>query len=202
VTSFGLFFPGFRSNWTYKLTSTLCGSGDLLKVNALPHMGFYETPHRRLRIIRACGNFVLAGVIAALPIFVSVDTLGHAFCFAVVTIFTLIGAVNLRLSQRTASDATVTLIPDRAPILEQVRYFRRYLWLSALSFPLMTIWIAHDLHQLEIGAMKEVRIMAPVGFLYEHFGYWTAVLYVPVLGLLCCAFFMLRLRKLSRQDPT
>ena len=145
---------------------------------------------------------MLAGAIAVLAILGDLDDLGRVFCLAAITILSLAGVVFLWLSRRTPADATVTPIPAHPRCREQVRYYRSSLWGSAFAFPILTIWIAYDLHQLEIGAVKEARVVVPVNLIYEHFGYWAAVLSTPVVGAICCAVMLFKLRKLSAQDPS
>jgi len=165
-------------------------------------MSFYDTPVRRLEIVRACKSFVVAGALVFLSLLIRLDELGRILCFVLVTTFVPSGAFQLWSARQTSSDAAVTLFPHRAPVPEQVRFCRPSLWLSAFVFPVLAIWVAYDLHQLETGAVDHVRLVAPLGFVYEHFGYWTAVLAMPVLGLLCCAVFGLGLRKLINQKST
>jgi hypothetical protein len=160
-------------------------------------MSFYETPLRRLRIVRACGLLLVALVIGMLPFVLDLDRegtigsyVGGGFCM-------LLGLLNLWLARRTGSDDIVTEIPERAPVPAQIRYFRQGFWLSAISFPVMTIWVAYDLHQLESGAVKDVRIWAPLVPIYEHLGYWPTVLSLLSLGLVCCVFLAFKIRKLT-----
>jgi hypothetical protein len=94
------------------------------------------------------------------------------------------------------------VIVDRAANPEQARHFRRMLWLSAVAFPVMTAWIAYDLQQLENDIVSEVTIWAPVAAVYDHFGYWPAVLVTPLVGILCCTVFLFKLTKLTAQDDS
>ena len=165
-------------------------------------MRFYETPVRRLCIVRACGLLVLALGIAAFSFAPDVDAQGRIFCYAAVGLCVLMGLFNLWRARRSAPGATVTPIPDRAPIPVQIYYFRRMLLLSAIAFPIMTIWVAYDLHQLESRAVERVTIWAPLVPIYEHFGYWPTVISLPVLGIVCCGAFIYKLRKLRTHDST
>jgi hypothetical protein len=99
-------------------------------------MSFYETPVRRLCIIRACGLFVLALAIGAFSFAPDVDAEGRIFCYAGAGLCALMGLFNLWRARRSDPDATVTSIPDRAPIPAQISYFRRMLLLSAIAFPI------------------------------------------------------------------
>jgi hypothetical protein len=158
-------------------------------------MSFYETPVRRFCIVRACGLFVLALGIGAFSFAPDVDSQGRIFCYAVAGLCVLMGLFNLRQARQSPPDATITTIPDRAPIPTQIHYFRRMLWLSAIAFPALTAWVAYDLQQLESGATVHARIWAPLAPIYEHFGYWPTVIALPLLGIVCCTVFTFKLRK-------
>jgi hypothetical protein len=163
-------------------------------------MSFFETPERRLYIVRACGLFVLALAIGALSLAPNVDEQGRVFCYALSGLCGLMGLFSLWRARRSSPKATVTLIPERAPIRDQVRQVRRMLWLSVVAFPVMTAWIAYDLHRLESGTVRSVSIWAPLIPVYEHLGYWPTVLSLPVLGTICCAVFIYKLRRITRHD--
>jgi hypothetical protein len=165
-------------------------------------MSFYETPLRRLRIVRACGLFLVALVIGMLPFILELDRKGIIGCYAGGGFCMLLGILNLWLARRTSSDEIVTDIPERAPVPAQIRYYRTVFWLSLVSFPVMTIWVAYDLHQLESGAAENARIWAPLVPIYEHFGYWPTVLSLLLLGLGCCVLLAFKIRKLTARGTT
>jgi hypothetical protein len=165
-------------------------------------MSFYETPVRRLCIVRAICFFVLALGIGAFSFAPAVDAEGRIFCYAGAGLCALIGLFNLWRARRSDPDAAVTPIPDRAPIPIQISYFRRMLLVSVIAFPILTVWVAYDLRQLETGAVERVTIWAPLVPIYEHFGYWPTVISLPVLGIVCCAVFIYKLRKLTSHDST
>lgn len=160
-------------------------------------MSFYETPLRRLRIVRACGLLIVALVIGLLPFVLDLDEEGVIFCYAGGGFCMLLGMLNLWLARRASPDETVTEIPERAPVPAQIRYYRRAFWLSAITFPVMTIWVAYDLHQLESGAAKNVRIWAPLVPIYEHLGYWPTVLSLLLFGVGCCVILAFKIRRLT-----
>jgi hypothetical protein len=163
-------------------------------------MRFFITPVRRLCLVRACSFFVLAlglGVFSFAP---EVDEFGRNFCYAGAGVCVLVTLFNLWKARRTPAEATITTVPDLAPVPEQIQFFRRMLWSSAIAFPVLTVWVAYELHQLESGAEKEVTIFAPLVPVYEHFGYWPAVILSPILGAVCCAVFIHKLRQLANRD--
>jgi hypothetical protein len=112
------------------------------------------------------------------------------------------GIFNLWQARRVSPLDTVTRIPDLAPVSEQARYYRRMLWLTAVAFPPMTVWMAYDLRRLESGAAEHLSISAPIAVVYEHFGFWPAVLVLPGLGILCFLVCVRKLRKLRSREST
>ena len=56
--------------------------------------------------------------------------------------------------------------------------------ISALLLFGLGAWFYSDLVKLETGKVESVRLWAPVVYLYEHFGFYTAVSIVPVIGLI------------------
>jgi hypothetical protein len=160
-------------------------------------MSFFETPTRRLHVVRAFGSLVLAIAIGALSLMPDVDYFGRIFCLSLAAFCALMVALNLWRARRAPSLATVTPIPDRAPILAQVRLFRQMLWISIIAFPVMTAWVAYDLKQLEVGNAKHAEIWAPLVPIYHYLGYWPTVGSLAGLGVACCAVFVYKIRKLT-----
>src|SRR5262245_40389052 len=103
-------------------------------------MNFFETPLRRLRIVRACGFLILALVIGLLPFVMEVDKEGALFGYAGAGFCVLLGMLNFWLARRTSPDEIVTKIPERMPVPVRLNYYRRMGWLSAFLFPTLTIW--------------------------------------------------------------
>jgi len=165
-------------------------------------MGFYETPVRRLCIVRACGLFVVGTAIGVFSFFEKGETLGRVFCYAGVAFCGLLGLLNLWWARRARPSATVTVISDRASTCAQIRLCQRMLWLSLIAFPVMAIWVVYDLHQLESGVVNSVQIWAPLVPIYTYLGYWPTVLTLPLLGIICCVIFAIKLRKLDRRAST
>ena len=163
-------------------------------------MSFYETPVRRLSIVRACGCFVLSVVLVVLPFVIAADSFGCVFLFALAGFCLILGVLNLRQAQRTSPLDIFTVIPDHAPKSEQVRHFRRVLWLSIVAYPILTMWTVHDLNRLESGPAENVWILGPIAAVYEWFGYWPAVMAVPALGLFCICVMIHRLRALRHNE--
>ena len=158
---------------------------------------------RRFYVKVAIGLFIGAAILLDLGFFprqavhplLAIYILGAGYCVVWAGLY-------LRRAYRAAPEARVALPMDGAPVSSQIAVNRRLLWISAVAFPVLTAWTAYDLHQLDVGAAKEVRVFLPVAPLYHHVGFWPAVCFVPALGIFCCAVFVIRIRRLKATgDP-
>lgn len=165
-------------------------------------MSFYKTPVRRLCVVRACGFFVIALVLGGIPFVNETDSEGRIISFTFAGFCILMGIFNLWRSRRASPSDTVTKIPELTLVPDQARYFRRMFWLSIVVFPAMTVWVAYDLHRLESGVVERIRIWWPASLVYDHFGFWPAVLLLPVIGLICTFVFIYKLRKINASIST
>jgi hypothetical protein len=148
-------------------------------------MSFYITPVRRLCIVRACGLFVLAIVVALFPIVFKgqVDSAGRVGGYCAAGLLALGGLLNLWWARRAPPDAAVTPIFQLTPLREQIRVVQRAFWLSVTIVPLGIIWWIYDLWQLESGAAQRVSVWAPVAMIYEYLGFWPSVASMLFLGI-------------------
>jgi hypothetical protein len=103
-----------------------------------------------------------------------VGLLGAAF-------FVLGGFLVWRHSKQ---DATAPMTLEDYALSEQPRQLRRYMWITGAGTALLGGWIAYQLMQLESGTVRSVRVWFAVADIYESFGFWPAVLFVPALGAL------------------
>jgi hypothetical protein len=160
-------------------------------------MGFYETPLRRLRLVRAGSLFVLAVAFALIPSWAALDAAGVALSYAAAGGCFLAALFCVWWSRRTPDDSVVYAVPGRAPPAVQIRFYRQMLWTSVAAFPLLAAIVACELHDLESGAKDRARIWEPLVPIYERLGFWPAVLAPVLLGAACCAVFAVKLRKLT-----
>lgn len=112
-------------------------------------------------------------------------------------VFVLFGMLLLWQAWQAARHPKPPPLPmGQRPIAEQVRTEWARFWCSLVIFPAVSVSVAHDLHRLESKAVKEVHTWAPIAMLYELFGYWPAVLLLPVLGLAVALAILRKIRKL------
>lgn len=48
----------------------------------------------------------------------------------------------------------------------------------------LAVWVYHDLAAVDSGAVESVSVWWPVALLYEHVGFWPAVLLLPIASFL------------------
>ena len=88
--------------------------------------------------------------------------------------------------------------PKDATPKEQIAFYSRFILISIIAFSLLTFIIYTDLNNLQSGTVKSAMIWAPVAFLYNQFGYLTALLSVPILGLLSIFGFGKKIYKINK----
>jgi hypothetical protein len=166
-------------------------------------MSVLDKPDRKELIFRACGWFVLAGAMGVFLLVISSNPLiprlfeKQIAANAFIVLSVLMGAWNVWFARRTPAEATTAAwFADRGRVRGQLSVMRWLIWLFAVGLPLVGIWIAFDLDELERGYVHHVQIVEPVGFLYEHLGHWPAVLFLPVLSLIGSAVLLRKLRSL------
>lgn len=77
---------------------------------------------------------------------------------------------------------------------EQIKYYKRCIYLGLVSFSLLTLATTISLNDLVSGNKERVELFAPVSFVYKQFGYDSAVLSVPILGVIV---ILLLVRKIN-----
>jgi hypothetical protein len=121
-------------------------------------------------------------------------------------ILSLLGVVGLgygafALRRHMQQDPT-TPIPtvDDLPPAEGARQTRIAIWVLAIIFILGSGFMVYQLVQVEFGRQR-ATVWAPVAMMYDFFGFWPAVLFVPVLGLLIL-FALARKLRTIREGQT
>ncbi|HEY7549028.1 MAG TPA: hypothetical protein VH913_05860 [Hyphomicrobiaceae bacterium] len=86
---------------------------------------------------------------------------------------------------------------DDLPPAEGARQTRRAMWIIAVIAVLGTAFMAYQLVQVEFGTERSVTVWGPVAMMYEVFGFWPAVLFVPVLGIVILFSMARKLRAIK-----
>jgi hypothetical protein len=138
----------------------------------------------------------LAAVFAGMVVFMDTDRQGTIFLSALAALAGSIGGFRLWRAGRLHPESVVYGRVDAGPPDVQLSYLRRMLPLGTLAFLGLSIWTAYYLHELETGAVESVEVIWPVGPIHAAWGYWPAVLALPVTGVLCLGLLWRRRRRL------
>ncbi|MFM2266747.1 MAG: hypothetical protein RL757_187 [Bacteroidota bacterium] len=128
-----------------------------------------------------------------------IDTFGLLFGVCLLAFFAYKSYTCFRDLKTVRQEDMVFAPPTDATAEEQISYFKRTLMLSAIVFPILSIWIWFDLNSLESNEVESVRIWEPVAFLYNIGGYWLAVLSTPVLSLFVMGSLFKKVADLKRE---
>jgi len=161
-------------------------------------MGFYETPVRRLWLVRAGGLLALMIAFALIPTLVPLDTTGGFVPYGFAVGCAAAALYCVRRSRRTPKGEVVHAMPAAATPAERRRMYRGLLWVSFLCFPLLSGLTAMELIPLESGETHEATLWNLLIPIYRLLGFWPTVLAPLILGIACGAIFAWKLRALSR----
>ena len=153
---------------------------------------FPRTPVRRLRVVRACGLFVLAIGIGCLPLLTKLDEMGRAIWIAMVGGCIAAGLANFWLARRTPPNETVTHHAFVTATRGAASPFSASCCGGFRGDCLSVPFFRHCLRVAPArlgrnGAGVRIWWNFPYAFIYKHFGYWPTVISLPVLGVCCCA---------------
>jgi hypothetical protein len=111
------------------------------------------------------------------------------------------GTFSLWRHSRLDPTAPVHTIDD-LPLDQRVRTLRRMILIVPIAFTPLAAFVGYEVAQVEYGWAKSVRVWAPVALLYNNFGFWPAVLFVPAAGLLLIMSLAWKLRTIRETNPT
>jgi hypothetical protein len=147
------------------------------------------------RLVYICvsvGMFIIAGGALWLRFNTSGNPQGQ---IVMAVMFSMAGIFYAWRVYKTPRDMRIPSVQD-LPIQDQTIFFKRAILVIALLFPVAAAVIAYGLHQLESGII-DVPLPGQIVVLYENFGYWPAVLALPLFGLFVCVASAAQLKKLK-----
>lgn len=160
-----------------------------------------QISERRYALILASYSLAVAVLVGLLPFLLTVDAQGRRISIGLAAFFGLIAAWRFFVAFRSSPTEPQFQGVQNAPPELQVAYYRRMIWVTALAFPALTALTAWQLSKLESGTTKNVRIWAPLAFLYDHVGFAPTVAAIPALGLVCVWVFVHKLRQQRKGPP-
>jgi hypothetical protein len=142
--------------------------------------------------LRAGLYALLALFFLSMPLWAEIGEggLGYPFVFALAALFGYLSFRQYKQIKSTKEEDRAYAPATNATAAQQIKFYKTYMALGLVAFPLLTLIVVSDLNDLESRSVESVSIWAPVAFLYGHFGYWPAVLSVPLLGIVVLFLFL------------
>jgi len=106
------------------------------------------------------------------------------------------GGFTLRRQLQQDPTRPVATIDDLPPA-DFARQTRTAMSIIAGCTILLSAFAAYELAQLEFGFTHTATVWGPVALIYELFGFWPAVLFIPVAGSLVLMVLARRLRSVK-----
>jgi hypothetical protein len=138
----------------------------------------------------ACAVFIIS-----IPLWAEIeeDALGLPFAILMSAICAFISYRHYRRAKLAREEDRAYAPASDAGISEQIKYYKRTLYIALIAFPVLTFIIIMQLNSLESGSVESLILIEPVAYLYTQFGYWTAIMAIPVSG---CIVALLLFRKI------
>ena len=150
---------------------------------------------RTVASIRAAVYLGLAALCVALVALGYADADGRWFAGGLATLFGVLGLLALRRARAASPVRPAFPDPSRLPAPAASAILRRNLLLLSVALPLLSAMSAWELNGLAHGA-SDAMLWAPVGLVYDHFGYWPAVLFPLTLWLVAAVILGWKIVKL------
>ena len=148
------------------------------------------------------GHIIIGLFMLLLPVFASADEFGRWFSLCGGSAFLVLGvwrivAVSRDKKRLTAEDVEAyTRDISALPIEQRKRIIFIAIPVLALSISLLEAMIVYDLTVAE--STGHGSTWAPIDLVYNLFGFWPAVLILPMLLIALTAFVLVNLKRTSR----
>ena len=109
------------------------------------------------------------------------------------------GAFSLRRHWQQDPATPIQTVDDLPPA-QGARQTRRIMWLIGTVSVLGSAFMAYQLAQVEFGLARRATVWAPVAFVYDFFGFWPAILLLPVLGFVIIVALARKLRTIQESQ--
>ena len=153
---------------------------------------------RRYLLFHAWAYTGIAMFIALLPLATRVDTLGYCFAFGFSVLLAFKAYKSFKALKEVKDEERVYTPDENATTPEKISFYKRFMRLSAIAFPVLTVITGLELSGLSSDSTR-ASVWAPVAWVYNMFGYWPAMLFVPLLGAFCIIGFMIKIAKLKKE---
>ena len=141
---------------------------------------------KHYHILQACLYGIGALFFISFPLWIEVDDpeFGYPFICIMAAVFAYLSFRNFKQINESREEDQVYRPNTDDSIEEQIAFYKKYIigWVVGIS--LLSIITILDLNDLVSGKEKSVRLLQPAAFVYEQFGYWPALLALPVIGVI------------------
>lgn len=150
---------------------------------------------KNYHLLKAWLYAISALFILSLPLWIEIGNNGGGYPLLIIlcAFFGYMSFKHFKYAKTSREEDRAYAPPADANTQEQISFYRRYLYISLIAFPVLSLIVISDLNDLEKANGVSIRVWAPVAFLYEQYGYWPAVVFVPALW---CVVILLFIKKI------
>jgi hypothetical protein len=150
-------------------------------------------------LLKARFNVLLVLFFLSTPFWLKIGEggLGYPFAYLMAAVCGFMSYRQFKQADAVKDEEMAYAPPVNASTKQQITFYKRYMLIGLIAYIVLTIIIVPDLNDLETHNVESVHLWAPVAFLYNHFGYWPAVLFVPVLGLIITLLFIRKIKQVK-----
>ncbi|PXY42282.1 hypothetical protein DMB65_03375 [Flavobacterium cheongpyeongense] len=149
---------------------------------------------RRYLLIRGWSYNIAIFALLIIFAFQEIDQFGLVFGLALLLLLSYKSYLCFRELKITREEDRVFAPSTDASTTEKISYYKKILLIGIPAFFILSVWTYIDLKSLEKGTVEYMSVWAPIFFLYNLGGFWTAVLATPLLG---CTTLILLLKKIN-----
>jgi hypothetical protein len=106
---------------------------------------------------------------------------------------------RFRHARTAPPEAEAFFDPNTLAPRDRIAHVRRSFLILTAALGALTAMTVRDISTLESGAANSTMLWAPVGFMYDVFGYWPAMLFAPGLWIVVSCALARRWLKARRE---
>jgi hypothetical protein len=133
-------------------------------------------------------QIIIDGLLAlftiSLPFWADIPNQGGLLVAVVLALlFSFLAFKNVQEFRSVQPEEVIIFPATEASAEKEANTDKIYEYIVMAAFPALTLITIWDLNELEAGIVENVRLWTPLAFLYENFGYWATVLFIPLIGM-------------------
>jgi hypothetical protein len=146
-------------------------------------------------------SVISAVFFVSVPFWAEVDKDGPGLLlvFSMAILFVYLAYSHQKKMKGARKEEMAYAPPTDATVDQQIKFYKTYLIIGLVGFLLLAAITIPDINDLETKAIERVYLWAPIAFLYEHGGYWPAILSIPLAALVITLLFLRKLHSSRRK---